>query len=49
MRELEFANEIYCILDKYTENSWEKEPLDMDEVETLIKHLRNDLNLIMVI
>ena len=46
MIELEFEKELVSILDKYTENEWKTEPLDSDEVETLIGHLRNQLDLI---
>ena len=46
MIELEFENELVSILDKYTQNEWQNEPLDSDEVETLIGHLRNQLDLI---
>ena len=47
MVELEFEEELYKILDRYTkDNPWTDEPLDGDEVETLVKHLRNQLNLI---
>ena len=45
MIELEFENELYNILDKY-DIDWQKEPLDMNEVDILIKHLKNQLNLI---
>lgn len=46
MEELEFETELYSILDKYTDNSWQNEALDSDEVEMLVEHLRNQLNLI---
>lgn len=45
MIELEFENELNTILDKYTENSWRNEPLDDDEVNNLVKHIKNMLNL----
>jgi hypothetical protein len=45
MFELEYEDELYSILNKYADD-WEKEPLDGDEVEKLINHLRNQLNLI---
>ena len=45
MFELEFEDELIEILNKYDEN-WVKEPLDSDEVEVLIGHLRNQLDLI---
>ncbi len=44
MIELEFDEELGRILDKYSENGWKDEPLDGDEVETLVEHLRNQLN-----
>ena len=37
---------LYKILDIYTENSWEDEPLDTDEVEKLSEILKAKLNLI---
>lgn len=46
MVELEFENELYKILDIYTEKDWKNEPLNSDEVDNLIEHLRNELNLI---
>lgn len=45
MFDLEFEDELIEILNKYDEN-WVKEPLDSDEVEVLIGHLRNQLDLI---
>ena len=45
MFELEYEDELIEILNKYDEN-WVKEPLDSDEVEVLIGHLRNQLDLI---
>lgn len=45
MIELEYEKELMAILDKYA-NDWTIEPLDSDEVETLIGHLRNQLDLI---
>ena len=45
MFDLEFEDELIKILNKYDEN-WVKEPLDSDEVEVLIGHLRNQLDLI---
>ena len=45
MFDLEFENKLIEILNKYDEN-WVKEPLDSDEVEVLIGHLRNQLDLI---
>lgn len=43
--ELEFEDELVKILNKY-DKSWIKEPLNSDEVEVLIGHLRNQLDLI---
>lgn len=43
---MEFEKELISILDIYTEKAWEIEPLDGDEVDMLIEHLRNRLNLI---
>ena len=34
------------ILNTYSEFTWEEEPLDGDEVDRLVEHLRNKLNLI---
>ena len=45
MLELEFEEEQIKILDKYDE-SWANEPLNNDEVEVLVRHLRNQLDLI---
>lgn len=45
MFELEFEDELIEILNKYDE-SWVKEPLNSDEVEVLMGHLRNQLDLI---
>ena len=45
MFELKYEDELIEILNKYDEN-WVKEPLDSDEVEVLIGHLRNQLDLI---
>ena len=44
--EMEFEKELISILNIYTEKTWEIEPLDGDEVDMLIEHLRNRLNLI---
>lgn len=38
--------ELITILDIYTEGRWLVEPLDGDEVDILIEHLRNRLNLL---
>ena len=43
---MEFEKELISILDIYSEKTWETEPLDGDEVDVLIEHLRNRLNLI---
>ena len=42
----EYDKALYDILDTYTENSWEDEPLDGDEVDRLTEVLRAKLNLI---
>ena len=42
---MEFKNELIHILNIY-DPTWIDEPLDGDEVETLINHLRNRLNLL---
>lgn len=42
----EYNKALYDILDTYTENSWEDEPLDGDEVDRLTEFLRAKLNLI---
>ena len=44
MQELQFEEELYKILDIYTENG--EFDLDGDEVDALVEHLRNQLNLI---
>lgn len=44
--EMEFEKELISILDIYTEKTWKTEPLDGDEIDMLIEHLRNRLNLI---
>ena len=38
--------ELIAILDIYTEEKWLVEPLDGDEVDVLVEHLRNRLNLL---
>ena len=43
---MEFEKELISILDIYSEKTWETESLDGDEVDVLIEHLRNRLNLI---
>lgn len=45
MIELEFEKELEKILYKYDED-WVKEPLNSDEVDTLVEHLRNQLDYI---
>lgn len=45
--DLEFEEELYKILDRYTQgDSWTETPLDGDEVDKLTEHIRNQLNLI---
>ena len=41
-----FEEELIKILDEYTEQEWQDEPLDGDEVDILVEHLRNRLNLL---
>ena len=41
-----FEDELIKILDEYTEQEWQDEPLDGDEVDILVEHLRNRLNLL---
>ena len=43
---LEFGKQLIEILDIYTGNDWAYEPLDGDEVDSLIEDLKNQLNLI---
>ena len=43
---LEFGKELRNILDIYTDKEWRDEPLDSDEVNILVEHLRNQLDLI---
>lgn len=45
MKDLGFENELCQILDKYDDN-WKNDSLDGDDVDRLIEHLRNQLNLI---
>jgi len=45
MFELEFEEELTKILDIY-DSTWKQEPLNSDEVEVLVCHLRNQLDLI---
>lgn len=42
---MEFEKELIEILDRYAPD-WEEEPLDGDDVDSLVEHLRNQLNLI---
>lgn len=44
--DLEFYDGLEEILNIYTDNEWENEPLDSDEVDRLVEILRNQLNLI---
>jgi hypothetical protein len=44
MQDLEFEKSLYDILDIYTENG--EYDLDGDEIDNLVNHLRNELNLI---
>ena len=43
---MEYEKELIDILNTYSEFTWEEEPLDGDEVDRLVEHLRNQLNLI---
>ena len=43
---MEYEKELIDILNIYSEFTWKKEPLDGDEVDRLVEHLRNQLNLI---
>lgn len=43
---LEFGKQLTEILDIYTNKEWQDEPLDSDEVDILIGHLKNQLELI---
>ena len=45
-RNLEFGKNLIKILDIYTDKEWRSEPLDSDEVDILVEHLRNQLDLI---
>lgn len=42
---MEFEEFLIQILNHY-DSSWQEDPLDGDEVDTLVEHLRNQLNLI---
>ena len=46
MFDLEFENELISILDTYTDKEWRNEPLDADEVDLLVEHLKIQLNLL---
>ncbi len=41
-----YDNLLYHLLDVYTDNNWENEPLDEDEINGLIEFLKLKLNLI---
>lgn len=41
-----YYNLLYDILDVYTDNNWENEPLDEDEIDGLVEFLKLKLNLI---
>ena len=43
---LQFGEELQKILNIYTDNEWTNEPLDGDEVDNLVEHIRNQLNLL---
>lgn len=43
---LQFGEELQKILNIYTDNKWTSEPLDGDEVDNLVEHIRNQLNLL---
>lgn len=43
---LQFGKSLIEILDIYTEKDWRNEPLDSDEVDILMEHLKNQLELI---
>lgn len=42
----EYDNLLYDILDIYTDNNWEDDPLDEDEIDSLVEFLKLKLNLI---
>lgn len=44
MVELEFESELILILNKYAKGWAVDDPLDGDEVDVLVEHLRNMLN-----
>ncbi len=41
-----YDNLLYHILDVYTDNSWENDPLDEDKIDILVKFLKLKLNFI---
>ena len=43
---LQFGEELQKILNIYTDNEWTSEPLDGDEVDNLVEHIRNQLKLL---
>ena len=43
---LQFGEELQKILNIYTDNEWTSEPLDGDEADNLVEHIRNQLNLL---
>lgn len=43
---LQFGEELQKILNIYTDNSWTSEPLDGDEVDNLVEHIKVQLNLL---
>ena len=43
---MEYEKELIDIFNTYNEFTWEEEPLEGDEVDRLVEHLRNKLNLI---
>jgi hypothetical protein len=43
---MEFEKELIDILNTYTNGEWTTDPLDGDEVDSLVENLRNKLNLL---
>lgn len=43
---LQFGEELQKILNIYTDNEWTSEPLDKNEVNNLVEHIKNQLNLL---
>lgn len=43
---LQFGEELQKILNIYTDNEWTSEPLDRNEVNNLVEHIKNQLNLL---